>query len=88
MTPTPTDGRPETSRRTVLRRLGAGAVGTAAVLGAGGAAAADESATHYHNPIGPEGFGDVTGLRTPDGTYYVYGTGMPIACSQDLVNWT
>ena len=71
----------------MLRRLGAGAIGTATALGAS-ETAADESSTHYHNPDRTEGFGDVTATRAPDRTYCVYGTGTPMARSQDLVNWT
>mgnify|MGYP000114825137 CR=1 FL=1 len=65
-------------RRTVLRSLGAGAVATTAATAATTPATADDAETeHYHNPVGPIGFGDVTAIQDEDGTYYVYGTETP-----------
>ncbi|MCU4802702.1 family 43 glycosylhydrolase [Halobacteria archaeon HArc-gm2] len=79
-------------RRSVLKSLGAGTL-AAGALGLSGAATADQSPDHYHNPVGPVGFGDVTAVQADDGTYYVYGTEtpndvVPIATSEDLVNWS
>ncbi|WP_276255895.1 family 43 glycosylhydrolase [Halomontanus rarus] len=85
------------TRRSVLKRIAGGAaagtIGVSSSIGFSGPGAADESEDHYHNPTGPIGFGDVTVLRTCDGTYYAYGTEtpedvVPIARSEDLVNWT
>ncbi|NUB93401.1 family 43 glycosylhydrolase [Haloterrigena sp. SYSU A121-1] len=80
------------NRRSVLKTIGAGALG-AGVVATSGTTVADESSTHYHNPVGPVGFGDVTVIQAGDGTYYAYGTEtpediVPIATSDDLVNWT
>lgn len=77
-------------RRTVLKTIGASAVG---VAGTSGSVTADESSTHYHNPVGPVGFGDVTVIQADDGSYYAYGTEtpediVPVATSTDLVNWS
>lgn len=86
MTQTPRkDERLSMNRRTVLKQLGATSAVTA--VGASGIATADEDSTDYQNPIGPRHFGDPTVIQSPDGTYYVYGTGMVMAKSQDLVNW-
>jgi len=86
--PDTTGGR-GANRRAVLKTLGAGALGAAALSGTAGA---DEGADHYHNPVGPIGFGDVSAIQADDGTYYAYGTEtpldiVPIARSDDLVNW-
>ncbi|ADB63307.1 glycoside hydrolase family 43 (plasmid) [Haloterrigena turkmenica DSM 5511] len=80
------------NRRSVLKTIGAGALG-AGVIATSGTTVADESSTHYHNPVGPVGFGDVTVIQAGDGTYYAYGTEtpediVPIATSDDLVDWT
>jgi len=86
------EGGPNLNRRSVLKTIGTGAVG-ACTLALGGAVTADDSPDHYHNPVGPVGFGDVTAIQADDGTYYVYGTEtpndvVPIATSNDLVNWS
>ncbi|AHG01587.1 glycoside hydrolase family 43 (plasmid) [Halostagnicola larsenii XH-48] len=80
-------------RRSVLKTIGASALGTAGAVATSGSAVADDSSTHYHNPVGPIGFGDVTVIQAGDGTYYAYGTEtpediVPIATSDDLANWT
>ncbi|WP_415381264.1 family 43 glycosylhydrolase [Halosimplex sp. TS25] len=82
-------------RRSVLKTIGAGAVAATGTVATSGAAAADESGEHYHNPVGPIGFGDVTVIQdqSDDGdAYYAYGTEtpkdiVPIARSEDLANW-
>lgn len=84
------DNKPNVSRRTILEGIGASAI--AGTVGLGGSALADSHDT-YENPVGPIGFGDVSVVRTCDGTYYAYGTEtpediVPIARSDDLVNWT
>ncbi|WP_330633173.1 family 43 glycosylhydrolase [Halocatena halophila] len=84
-------------RRTILKTIGAGAVGVAGLLGASGTAAA----VGYTNPQYEPHFPDPT-IYNDDGTYYAYGTNMdrddgsndsqellvPILSSTDLVNWT
>lgn len=79
-------------RRSVLKTIGVGALGVAGATGASGSATADDSPDHYHNPVGPLGFGDVSIIDDGNGTYYAYGTEtpqdiMPIAESTDLANW-
>lgn len=80
------------NRRTVLKALGAGSVGAVGALAASGSGMADQSTSHYHNPVGPIGFGDVSAIQADDGTYYVYSTEtpqdiVPIASCNDLVSW-
>jgi len=80
------------NRRNVLRTIGAGSLAVAGAAGASGSAVADDSSTHYHNPVGPIGFGDVSIIES-GGTYYAYGTEtpqdiIPIAESTDLFNWS
>ncbi|WP_408957115.1 family 43 glycosylhydrolase [Natrinema sp. 74] len=87
------NGHAEVERRSVLKAIGAGTLATAGAVATSGSAAADASSTHYHNPVGPIGFGDVSAIQADDGTYYAYGTEtpndiVPIATSDDLVNWT
>lgn len=74
-------------RRTLLRALGAGALGIAGAAGASGTALADHDPDQYHNPVGPFGMGDPTVLQWHDGTYYAYGTHRHFARSEDLVHW-
>ena len=79
-------------RRRVLKTIGVGALGVAGAAGTSGSAVADDSPDHYHNPVGPLGFGDVSIIDDGNGTYYAYGTEtpqdiMPIAESTDLANW-
>jgi arabinan endo-1,5-alpha-L-arabinosidase len=86
------DTRANVARRDVLRWVGAGAAVTAGPVGASETGRAAEQ-DRYRNPTGPIGFGDVSVVRTCDGTYYAYGTEtpedvVPIARSTDLVNWT
>ncbi|WP_226012616.1 family 43 glycosylhydrolase [Halomicrobium salinisoli] len=81
------------ARRQFLGSAAAGAFGTAAAAGASGTTAADPGDEHYHNPVGPVGFGDVTAVQAEDGNYYAYGTEtpldvVPIARSENLVDWT
>ncbi|WP_226041766.1 family 43 glycosylhydrolase [Natrinema sp. DC36] len=88
------------SRRDVLKTIGAGSIAVAGAVGSTGTAAADESATHYHNPTYSDRvFPDPTVIRTGDGTYYAYASNMekdsesqeemvPILRSSDLVDWT
>ncbi len=81
------------TRRRVLQSLGVGAVGAATAISFSGSTTADQSATHYHNPVGPVGFGDVSAIQADDGTYYVYSTDnpqdiVPIASCDDLVSWS
>ncbi len=79
----------------MLKTIGSGAVAATGTVATSGAAAADESDEHYHNPVGPIGFGDVTVIqdqREDSDTYYAYGTEtpkdiVPIAQSEDLANW-
>ena len=68
---------PNVERRRVLKAIGTGALATAGAVATSGAANADPSSTHYHNPVGPVGFGDVTVIQADDGSYYVYGTENP-----------
>lgn len=80
-------------RRSVLQGLAAGTVGAVGTMAGSGVAGADDSSTHYHNPVGPIGFGDVTVIQAGDGSYYAYGTEtpediVPVARSEDLVNWS
>ncbi|MFC7139075.1 family 43 glycosylhydrolase [Halosimplex aquaticum] len=83
------------NRRSVLKTIGAGAVAATGSVATSGTAAADESDEHYHNPVGPIGFGDVTVIRDQredSDAYYAYGTEtpqdiVPIAKSDDLANW-
>jgi arabinan endo-1,5-alpha-L-arabinosidase len=79
-------------RRSVLKTIGTGSLAMVGTIGTSGVTAADESSSHYHNPVGPIGFGDVTVIQADDGTYYSYGTEtpldiIPIASSDDLANW-
>lgn len=79
-------------RRTVLQSIGAGALGGAGIVATSGSATADDSPDHYHNPVGPLGFGDVSIIDDGNGTYYAYATEtpqdiMPIAQSTDMANW-
>lgn len=81
------------NRRRILKTISTSVLTTVGTIGTSGRAVADESPYHYHNPIGPVGFGDVTVIQASDGTYYVYGTEtpvdiIPIAKSEDLVHWT
>ncbi|WP_226006657.1 family 43 glycosylhydrolase [Natrinema salinisoli] len=87
------DTRTNVDRRDVLRLVGAGTVATASPIGVSETGRAAEQEDSYRNPTGPIGFGDVSVVRTCDGTYYAYGTEtpedvVPIARSTDLVNWT
>ena len=86
------DNRGGVNRRTVLQSIGAGAV-AAGAIGSSGTAVADDSEDHYHNPVGPKGFGDVSVIQGGDGSYYAYGTEnpydiVPIAKSSDMVDWS
>ncbi|WP_459193266.1 family 43 glycosylhydrolase [Halosimplex sp. J119] len=85
-------------RRSVLKGLGAGALGVAVTAGASGTVAADPSSDHYHNPLYEPHFPDPT-ILDDGGTYYAYGTNMnrendadellvPVLSSTDLVNWS
>ncbi|MFB6120733.1 MAG: family 43 glycosylhydrolase [Halobacteriaceae archaeon] len=76
-------------RRALLASVGAGALGAAGLTGL---AAGDDADDHYHNPVGPIGFGDVSVIQADDGTYYAYGTEtpkdiVPVARSENLVDW-
>ena len=91
-----TDGdRGGMDRRNVLKSLGVGALGAAGVAGTAGSAAADDSENHYHNPVGPVGFGDVSIIQAQEednDNWYAYGTEtpldiVPIAESEDMYNW-
>ena len=87
-----TERRRGIDRRSVLRSIGAGTLGAAGATVTSGSATADESEDHYHNPVGPIGFGDVSIIQADDGTYYAYGTEtpydiVPIAKCDDMVSW-
>ena len=83
------------NRRTVLKSIGVGTLGATGVAATSATATADESDGHYHNPVGPIGFGDVTVIQDQSedsDKYYAYGTEtpldiIPIAESDDLANW-
>ncbi|WP_121740868.1 family 43 glycosylhydrolase [Natronorubrum halophilum] len=89
----------ETNRRTVLKAIGVGAVGTTGVLGSSGSAVADHGGDHYTNSLYEPHFPDPEIHRADDGTWWAYGTNMDrendsdellvtILSSTDLVNWT
>ncbi|WP_083870313.1 family 43 glycosylhydrolase [Haloterrigena salina] len=93
------NGCSEPNRRSVLRTLGAGAIGTAGILGSSGLGSADHGGDHYYNPLHEPHFPDPEVHRAADGTWWAYGTNMnrentddellvPILSSTDLVNWT
>nr|WP_254764523.1 family 43 glycosylhydrolase [Natrinema marinum] len=98
----PNGHKDDFDRRTVLQTIGIGALTTAGAAGMSGSVGADESATHYHNPLYEPHFPDPTIHRAPDGTYYAYGTNMnrddgsndseelliPVLSSTNLVDWT
>ncbi|MFC7141571.1 family 43 glycosylhydrolase [Halosimplex aquaticum] len=80
------------NRRNVLKAIGAGTLAAGGVFGTSGSVTADPSSEHYHNPVGPVGFGDVS-IIEDGGTYYAYGTEtpndiIPIAESSDMVEWS
>ncbi|WP_435101312.1 family 43 glycosylhydrolase [Halarchaeum sp. P4] len=85
-------GSEQVDRRSILKTIGAGTLAAAGGLGISNTVSADSSSEHYHNPVGPVGFGDVSVIQDGD-TYYAYGTEtpndiVPVAESTNLVDWT
>lgn len=95
--------RNEADRRSILKTIGAGALGTAGAFSVSGSSTATtDDSTHYHNELYGPHFPDPTIHRAADGTWYAYGTNMdrddgsddseellvPILSSTNLHDWT
>ncbi|MBV0902662.1 family 43 glycosylhydrolase [Haloarcula salina] len=90
-------------RRSVLKTIGVGALGTAGgVASSGSASGSTDGSTHYHNELYGPHFPDPTIHRDDSGTWWAYGTNMnrddgsndsaerlvPILRSDNLHEWT
>ncbi|MCU4740863.1 family 43 glycosylhydrolase [Halobacteria archaeon AArc-m2/3/4] len=87
-------------RRSLLKAIGAGAIGATGVIGSSATTAAtNHDQTYYENPLYGPDFADPTIHRADDGTWWAYASNMsysqnsdedlvPILSSQNLVDWT